>query len=81
MVEPLFRVLGYAAARYIVRKGANCIAHGKSPAAVIPHTPVTPLRTLQIFAALDEPEADAVAHAARVAGYDPSTVRVTVVRR
>jgi uncharacterized protein len=42
---------------------------------------VTPLRILQIFAPLDEPESAAVAHAARVAGYDPSTVRVTVVRR
>ena len=42
---------------------------------------VTPLRTLQTFASLDEPEADALAHAARVAGYDPATVRVTVVRR
>jgi uncharacterized protein len=48
---------------------------------VIPHTPVTPLRTLQIFASLDEPEADAIAHAARVAGYDPASVRVTVERR
>ena len=36
---------------------------------------------LQIFAPLDEPEADAITHAAGVAGYDPSTVRVTVVRR
>ena len=42
---------------------------------------MTPLRTLQIFASLDEPEADVVAHAARVAGYDPSTVRVTILRR
>jgi uncharacterized FAD-dependent dehydrogenase len=81
VVEPSFRELGYAADRYIGQKGANCIAHGKYPAVVIPHTPVTPLRTLQIFASLDEPEGDAVAHAARVAGYDPSTVRVTVVRR
>ena len=61
--------------------GAHCIAHGKSLGSVIPHTPVTPLRTLQIFAPLDEPEAEAVAHAARVAGYEPSAVRVTVVRR
>jgi uncharacterized FAD-dependent dehydrogenase len=42
---------------------------------------VTPLRSLQIFVPLDEAEADAIAHAARVAGYDPSTVRVTVTRR
>lgn len=40
-----------------------------------------PLRTLQIFAPIDEPESAAVEHATRVAGYDPSTVRATVVRR
>ncbi|MCU1282781.1 MAG: NAD(FAD)-utilizing dehydrogenase [bacterium] len=42
---------------------------------------MTPLRTLQVFAPLDEPEAETLAHAARVAGYDPAMVRVTVVRR
>jgi hypothetical protein len=42
---------------------------------------MTPLRTLQIFVPLDEPEPDALAHAARVAGYDPSSVRLTVLRR
>jgi uncharacterized FAD-dependent dehydrogenase len=42
---------------------------------------VTPLRTLQVFATLDEPEADALAHAARVAGFDPASVRITVERR
>ncbi|MGZ3442180.1 MAG: FAD-dependent monooxygenase, partial [Polyangia bacterium] len=42
---------------------------------------MTPLRTLQVFAPLDEPETETLAHAARVAGYDPSVVRVTVVRR
>src|SRR6059058_3955911 len=36
---------------------------------------------LQTFAPLDEPEPAAVAHAARVAGYDPTTVRLVVVRR
>ena len=36
---------------------------------------------LEIFASLDEPEEEAVAHAARVAGYQPSAVRVSVVRR
>src|SRR5262249_24578971 len=47
----------------------------------IPHTPVTPLRKLEIFTPLDEPEGDAIAHAARVAGYDPAAVRVAVGRR
>ncbi|HEY2747124.1 MAG TPA: hypothetical protein VGL86_21020 [Polyangia bacterium] len=42
---------------------------------------MTPLRRLEIFAPLDEPEGDAIAHAARVAGYDPSAVRVAVLRR
>ncbi|MCA1663074.1 MAG: hypothetical protein LC659_02160 [Myxococcales bacterium] len=42
---------------------------------------MTPLRTLQIFMPLDEAEPDAIAHAARVAGYDPSSVRVAVLRR
>src|SRR6478736_7027579 len=80
-VRPSFRVLGFAGNRYFGQLGAYCIAHGKSRGSVIPHTPVTPLRSLQIFVPLDEPEADAIAHGARVAGYDPSTVRVTVLRR
>ena len=80
-VEPSFRVLGFAASRNNRPLGAYCIAHGKSRGSVIPHTPVTPLRSLEIFVPLDEPEADAIAHAARVAGYEPSTVRVTVTRR
>ena len=42
---------------------------------------MTPLRLLQIFAPLDEPEATAIAHAARVGGYAPEAVQVTVVRR
>ena len=42
---------------------------------------MTPLRTLEVFAPLDEPEGDAVAHAARVAGYDPAAVRAVVMRR
>ncbi|MDB4965864.1 MAG: NAD(FAD)-utilizing dehydrogenase [Myxococcales bacterium] len=36
---------------------------------------------LQTFAPLDEPEPAAMAHAARVAGYDPELVRLTIVRR
>jgi uncharacterized protein len=48
---------------------------------VITDAPVKPLRVLQIFAGLDEPEADALKHAARVAGFDPEAVRVTVERR
>ena len=35
---------------------------------------MTPLRRLEIFAPLDEPEAAAIAHAARVAGYDPAAL-------
>src|SRR5947207_2795520 len=35
---------------------------------------------LQTFAPLDEPEPAAVAHAARVAGYDPTTVRLVESR-
>lgn len=39
------------------------------------------LRTLQIFAPLDEPEAAAVERATRLAGFDPRAVRAAVVRR
>src|SRR2546421_12865936 len=81
LVQPSFRELGYAAIRPWAGEGAYCIAHGKTRGAVLPHTPVTPLRMLQTFAPLDEPEPAAVAHAARVAGYDPTTVRLVVVRR
>ncbi|HEY1586621.1 MAG TPA: FAD-binding protein, partial [Polyangia bacterium] len=42
---------------------------------------MTPLRRLEVFAPLDEPESETIAHAARVAGYDPSSVRVVVQRR
>lgn len=45
------------------------------------HTPVPARQILQIFAPLDEPEADAMRRAARVAGYDPAVVSLTLLRR
>ena len=77
----MFREARYAPTRCVAARSANCIAHGKTTETVLRHTPVTPLRIVSIFAPLDEPEAEAVARAARVAGYDPGAVRLTVTRR
>ena len=40
-----------------------------------------PLRVLELFVSLDEPEAAAVERAARIGGYDPNAVRAVVTRR
>lgn len=77
----MFREVRYAPHAERAGESANCIAHGKTLETVLRHTPVTPLRIVPIFVPLDEPEAEAVARAARVSGYDPEAVRLTVTRR